>query len=104
MPVSVNAVLRESLQTSGVGAEPGHLLQTQIASATKHLVLKPVDYEEYPEKFIAQNDALKAKYILLSAAGDSAACPAPKKVLTAMNGNHGLGNYPLPDVDLVTQF
>lgn len=100
MPVS--AVLRESLaQTGGVGAEPHHhhhLLQTQIASATKHLVLKPIDYEEYPEKYFAQNDGLKAKYILLSASDSapSGPCGVPKKVLTvqsSMNGQRGPGNY-----------
>lgn len=68
MPVSVNAVLRESLAETG---HTHHLLQSQISSGTKHLVLKTIEYEEYPENFLAQNDALKAKYILLSSSSSS---------------------------------
>lgn len=104
MPVSVNAVLRESL----AGSEPGHqhhhhLLQSQIASATKHLVLKTIEYEEYPETFLSQNDALKSKYIFLSsssASHDKAANGSPlvvKKTLTSpatTNGTNGHGTYP----------
>ena len=107
MPVSVNAALRESL----AGSEPGHnhhhhhgahqLLQSQMASTTKHLVLKNIEYEEYPENFLAQNDALKSKYILLSSTqSDKGAngCPVlgKKPLISPSNGNssNGLGKYP----------
>lgn len=97
MPVSVKSSLQESLAAV---AEPGHqLLQTQIASATKHLVLKTVEYEEYPENFLSQNDALKAKYIFLSANEKGSAGGGPlvvKKTLTSpvsQNGTNGLGKY-----------
>lgn len=100
--MSVNAALRESLAGS---AEPGHqhhhshqLLQTQISSATKHLVLKTIEYEEYPENFLAQNDALKSKYILLSAnnveKGANGSQVLIKKPLTStanLNGTKELG-------------
>lgn len=97
MPVSVKSTLQESLAAS---AEPAHqLLQTQIASATKHLVLKTVEYEEYPENFLSQNDALKAKYILLSANDKGSAnggLMVVKKTLTSpasQNGTNGTGKY-----------
>lgn len=104
MPVSVNAALRESLAGS---AEPGHnhhhhhshqLLHSQIASATKHLVLKTIEYEEYPENFLTQNDSLKSKYILLSSSsgGDKTANGSAlvvKNALTPSNGHNGIGKH-----------
>lgn len=94
MPVSVNAVLRDSLAGSSDHGHHQQLLQTQIASATKHLVLKNVEYEEYPENFLAKNDALKKKYILLSDKSSNGC--SPKKTLAspaAQNGSNGLGKY-----------
>lgn len=95
MPVSVNAALRESL----AGSEPGHqhhhphqLLQSQIASATKHLVLKSLEYEEYPDNFLAQNENLKSKYILLSASNPEKATNGSARA-AAQNGTNGLGTY-----------
>lgn len=95
MPVSVNAALRESL----AGSEPGHqhhhphqLLQSQIASATKHLVLKSPEYEEYPDNFLAQNENLKSKYILLSASNPEKATNGSARA-AAQNGTNGLGTY-----------
>lgn len=104
MPVSVDAVLRESLAdpVQHHHHQPHHLLQSQIASATKHLVLKTIEYEEYPENFLAQNDAIKAKYILLSAAAaadKNGPAALAKKTLAsspaaAQNGSHGPGKLP----------
>lgn len=90
MPVSVNSALRDSLG-SVEHHHPHQLLQSQIASATKHLVLKKIEYEKYPEDFLAQNDSLKSKYIFLSSNN------AEKKSLgthASQNGTNGLGRYP----------
>lgn len=107
MPVSVNAVLRDSLATlAGSDHHQQHnnhqFLQSQITSTTKHLVLKTIEYEEYPENFLSRNDALKNKYIFLSssASTDSGSNGTPlvvKKTLTSpatLNGTNGLGTYP----------
>lgn len=103
MPVSVNAALRESLSDPGHQHHhhhPHQLLQSQIASATKHLVLKTIEYEEYPENFLTQNDALKSKYILLSAnhpeKGANGTSLVVKKLSNgsaSLNGSNGLGTY-----------
>lgn len=103
MPVSVNAALRESLSDPGHQHHhhhPHQLLQSQIASATKHLVLKTIEYEEYPENFLSQNDALKSKYILLSANhpekganGNSLVAKKLSNGSTSLNGSNGLGMY-----------